>query len=195
MNQSTPSLLRTATAASAANTTTKRDNDDDTSVTPSNLKRNLTNASITSRPPTSSPTLSSTPGYRAAEAFVRPAPITVAGTITHYVFDLRKCEFSLTLQAPKMAEDGAPTVVFLPEYHFPKDSCTVEVSSGKWEISEDEEEVALLQRLRWWHGDGEQTLRVRGVVKTQSVDGQGGGEEVGYYEAFNQAAFGSCAVM
>ncbi|KAJ4293028.1 hypothetical protein N0V88_005692 [Collariella sp. IMI 366227] len=100
----------------------------------------------------SQPELSASPGYRAAEAYVRAAPIAAAGVITNYVFDLRQCLFTMTVKAPKAAGPDAPTVVFLPEYHFPKDECVVEVSSGKWEISGDEEETVLVQKLRWWHG-------------------------------------------
>lgn len=137
---------------------------------------------------------SDTPGYRAAEAFVRPAPVTVAGTITHYHFDLKKCEFNMTLTAPKAVEgNSAPTVLFLPEYHYPKDSSVVEVTSGKWEIASDEDEGGvLLQRLKWWHGDGEQTIRVTGQVRRYNSEAND--EGVGYYEALSKGA-GNCSVM
>ncbi|KAL2262229.1 hypothetical protein VTK26DRAFT_2065 [Humicola hyalothermophila] len=170
-----------------------KDLDDDESVTPANLKRSITNPSISSEATTRQPELTASPGYRAAEAYVRPTPIAVAGDITSYGFDLRQCLFTLKIKAPKVADPGAPTVVFLPEYHFPKDDCSVEVSSGKWEISSDEEETVLLQRLRWWHGEGEQTLRVSGVVRKHNVDE--GAEEAGYYEQCNQGAWGNCSVM
>lgn len=158
-------------------------------MTPSNLRRTLTNASITSVP---QPT-STTPGYRAAEAFVRPAPISVAGTITGYFFDLKGCEFNLTLEAEKEAGGEAPTVVFLPEYHFPKDGCTVEVTSGKWEISSDEEEGPIVQRLRWWHGEGEQRIRIGGLVRRYNA-AEGTEGDGGYYEALGRG-MGSCGVM
>lgn len=100
----------------------------------------------------------------------------------------------MTVIAPQVAETDAPTVVFLPEYHFLKDSCVVEVSSGKWEISSDEEETALVQRLRWWHGEGEQTLRVTGTVKAHNTT-EGGAEDDGYYEQCNQGTWANCALM
>lgn len=163
-------------------------------MTPANLKRTMTNPSIMSSSQAGSGQESDTPGYRAAEAYVRPAPITAAGTITRYHFDLKRCEFNMTLKAPKAVNgNAAPTVVLLPEYHYPKDSCIVEVTSGKWEIASDEDEGGvLLQRLKWWHGDGEQTIRITGQVR--KYNSKGGDEGVGYYETLSKGA-GNCVVM
>ncbi len=192
-NQSTSSLLKVATSNSSA---TRKETHDDSSVNPTNLKRTLTNPSISSEAAARPPELTASPGYRAAEAYVRPAPVAVAGLIAQYGFDLRQCQFNLTIQAPKVAAPDAPTVVFLPEYHFPKDACVVEASSGKWEISNDEEETALVQRLRWWHGEGEQTLRITGVVrKYNAIEGSAATEEAGYYEQCNQGAWTNCNIM
>lgn len=174
-----------------------KDLDDDESVTPSNLKRSLTNPSISSVATSRRPELTASPGYRAAEAYVRPAPVSVAGDIVSYGFDLRQCVFTLKLKAPKIASSDAPTVVVLPEYHFPRDGCVVEVSSGKWEVSADEEETVLVQRLRWWHGEGEQVLRVEGAVRkvgNTNVVGERT-EEEGYYEQCNQGTWGNCVLM
>lgn len=193
---------------------------DETHITPANLKRTMTNASISSTPTVSKPELSSAPGYRAAEAFVRPTPTVVAGKVTKYGFDLRKCEFALKFDArDAAAADDAPTVVFLPEFHFPRDRCTVEVSSGRWEIVWDDgvgdvddsavagEEGAegggggggglQLQWLRWWHdGKGEQTLKVNGLVRQHNVQ-EGTAEELGYLQQCYQYGFdfGNCNVM
>jgi len=194
LNQSTSSLLKPPNSESLSEQL-KKDVDDASSVTPANIKRTLTNPSITSEPTSRQPELSANPGYRAAEAYVRPAPITTAGLITNYTFDLKKCQFSMKLEASKAADSDAPTVIFLPDFHFPKDACTVEVSSGKWEISSDDEETALLQRLRWWHGDGEQSITVTGVVTKLNGDGAPGGEDAGYYEACNNGGWGNCRVM
>ncbi|KAH8903255.1 glycoside hydrolase [Coniochaeta sp. PMI_546] len=179
--------LLSVDSASPTPSSIRKDVDSETGVTPANLRRTMTNASISSVPQPSSTT-----GYRAAEAFVRPAPIAVAGTITGYYFDLKRCEFNLSLLAESEAGKDAPTTLFLPDYHFPKDGCTVEVSSGKWEISSDEDEGPLVQRLRWWHGDGEQRIRVTGLVrKYNSSEDE---EEGGYYEALGRG-IGSCSVM
>ena len=64
---------------------------------------------------------------------------------------------------------------------------------GKGEISSDEEETALVQRLTWWHGEGKQTLKVTGVVRNHGM-GVSGAEDAGYYEQCNQGA-SNCAVM
>ncbi|KAM7185161.1 glycoside hydrolase [Naviculisporaceae sp. PSN 640] len=191
-NQSTSSLSLKPSNPDAATKRTETENDDN--VTPSNLSRTITNPRISSDVSAREPELTASPGHRAAEAYVRPAPVTTAGLIKTYNFDLKQCQFTMTVIADKVAETDAPTVVFLPDYHFPKDSCIVEVSSGKWEISSDEEETALLQRLRWWHGEGEQTLRVTGTVKTHNT-GVNGAEDDGYYEQCNQGTWANCTLM
>ncbi|KAK3985915.1 glycoside hydrolase superfamily [Cladorrhinum sp. PSN332] len=181
----TPDLAQSTSNSSSTN---RKELDDDDSVTPANLKRTITNPSISSEAVSRQPELSAAPGYRAAEAYVRPAPIYTAGTITNYVFHLRQCQFSMTIKAPKTAETDHPTVVYLPEFHFPKDSCIVEVSSGKWEISSDEEETVMLQRLKWWHGEGEQHLKITGMVRKYSDEG-------GYYDQLFGGGGWGCSVM
>jgi hypothetical protein len=128
-------------------------------------------------------------GYRAAEAFTRAAPHAVHGSITNYGFDLRNCKFELKLSAPTPTKEPAPTEVFLPEWHFPKGSTSVEVSGGKWEISVGEDEC---QRLKWWHADGEQTITINGVARKAGVPQGNREEEVGYLE---QCQKQSCCVM
>lgn len=129
----------------------------------------MTNPSISSKPSLSPPEITASPGYRSAEAFVRPSPLFIAGKATQHGFDLRKCEFTLKLTAAVPAKEEAPTVAFLPDFHFPKDTCTVEVSSGKWEISGDDEDGAMVQKLYWWYAEGEQSLKVGGLVRPHSV--------------------------
>ncbi|PTD04139.1 putative glycosyl hydrolase [Fusarium culmorum] len=191
-SQSTLDLARTATATNG-----KKDVADDRNVTPDNLKRTLTNPSISSAPSTKDPQLTNAPGYRAAEAYVRPTPTVVYGDVVSTGFDLRQCTYVLKVKAPKAAPDDAPTIVFLPEYHFPKDQCDVAVSSGKWELSIDDEEGTSLQMLRWWHGEGEQSLKISGLVRKHNVP-VGSEEDAGYLEQCQQGYgfnFGSCSVM
>lgn len=179
-------------------------------VTPNNLKKTLTNdapsASPTSSHPansgnrsqlmnTTDPALKATPGYRAAEAYVRPAPVAVSGDITHYTFDLRSCTFVLKLRTAKEPGQDAPTVLFLPEWHFPREGSVVEVSGGKWEIGQGEDGI---QRLRWWHGKGEQDIKIVGQVRRYNAgDGKDGapGEEPGYYDMINNWLGNGCVVM
>jgi hypothetical protein len=139
------------------------------------------------------PELTAVSGYRAAEAFIRPTPTFVAGDVLDYGFDLRSCKFQLKLNAPKSTPQDAPTVVFLPEYHFPKELCDVQVSAGKWEISHDEDEGTALQRLKWWHPEDEQELQIIGLVRKHNVP-QGSEEEAGYLEQC-QEGYSNCTLM
>lgn len=180
--ESSNDLLKAATANRAMS--------DENTVNPGNLQRTLTTPSISSARSLKDPELTNAPGLRAAEAFIRPTPIVVAGDLVSYGFDMRKCVFDVKIQASKPARDDAPTILFLPDYHFPKDHCEVAVSSGKWEISSDETEGPLLQRLRWWHGDGEQSIKVSGMVRKHNVP-QGTEEEAGYLEQCQS----NCSVM
>ncbi|KAI9902048.1 hypothetical protein N3K66_003865 [Trichothecium roseum] len=177
--------------------TNEQDVPTEANVTPANLQRTLTNLSISSAPSLKDPELTAAPGNRAAESFVRPTPTFVAGNVLEYGFDMRQCTFTLKVSAPKETADDAPTIVFLPEFHFPKDLSEVWVSSGKWEISSDEEEGTLLQRLKWWHPDGEQNLRIVGLVRKHNVP-EGSAEEAGYLEQC-QAGYGfnfsDCTLM
>lgn len=129
-----------------------------------------------SSPNASKPTPPSNPakalGLRAAEASVRPSPIFTSGTIHARAFDLANATFTLTIaDAVATSDDEPPTEVFLPEIHFPSEQVQVEVSSGQWRIVEEESgggEVgasARVQVLKWWHGEGEQEVVVRGMKR------------------------------
>lgn len=96
-------------------------------------------------------------GNRAAEAFIRPAPIHTAGTILKYGFDLSRATFELKLEAAESTKENAPTEIFVPPLHFPKDQMSVTVSGGKWEYNE------LTRTLKWWHNEGEQSIKIVGV--------------------------------
>ncbi len=98
-------------------------------------------------------------GYRAAEAYIRPAPVAVHGIVTSFGFDLCNCVFTLTLNAPTSTREAAPTEIFLPEWHFPGNAMSVEVTGGKWTISVIDDQ----QTLRWWHAEGPQKITVKGV--------------------------------
>lgn len=103
----------------------------------------------------------------------------------------------MTLTAPRAVEGGAaPTVICLPDFHYPKDNCVVEVTSGKWEIGSDEDEGGVvLQRLRWWHADGQQSIRITGEARRYNSEADE--DNVGYYAALSQGVewLGNCTVM
>ncbi|EME40080.1 glycoside hydrolase family 5 protein [Dothistroma septosporum NZE10] len=139
-------------------------------------------------------------GYRAAEAYIRPNPVMVHGNISIYGFDLKNCIFNLNLTTPSSTPSDHPTEIFLPEYHFPQnDNRThVEASGGKWEIRMinigPESEGATQQVLRWWHGEGEQTLKVTGVKRKRGRVGDSANDvapEDSYLETYTK----NCTVM
>ena len=147
---------------------------------------------MTSSPSSANPSLTANPGYRAAEAYVRPSPIYTNGKLLGSGFDLRGANFTFKLDAPAACSADLPTEIFLPEFHFPKEKCAVSVSGGKWQIGNFDEDGGLIQKLKWWHGEGEQWIKVDGVKSslTQGMEQ----EEGGYYEALGAYAF-KCNVM
>jgi hypothetical protein len=112
------------------------------------------------------------------------------GDIASYGFDLRTCLFTLKLISDSTCSDDRATEIFLPEYHFPSDRTTVEVSGGKWSISFDEDDGGLIQKLCWWHADGEQSIKVKGVQRPLGL--AAGNDEEGY---FDQCQQNNCALM
>lgn len=171
-----------------------REASDENSVTPANLRRSITSPSISSTSSLKDPELTNAPGYRAAEAFIRPTATVVSGDVVSSGFDLRKCIYTLELQAPKVTDEKFPTVIYLPEFHFPRDGCEIAVTSGKWEISVDEDEGLPLQRLKWWHPEGEQSITVMGAVRKHNAL-QGSSEDDSYLEQCQQGYMNSCSIM
>lgn len=168
----------------------------DSYVNSRNLKENLKTPSISSVPSTRTPELTSAPGFRAAEAYVRPSPLATAGKLLESGFDLRNCVFTFRLLADKSTGEDRPTEIFLPEFHFPKDKCEVEVSGGKWSIGNYEEDGGIMQKLKWWHNEGEQWIKVTGVRNSLQNTMAGGEEELGYLNQCQQTTYGyGCSVM
>ena len=129
-------------------------------------------------------------GLRASEAFVRPSPIATAGDLKGYGLDLRDCVFTMSVAAAEATRKDAPTEVFLPGYHFPRDHTQVEVSGGQWIITTADQGSASKQILKWWHGEGDQTLKVRGVARNCGIPVAG--DDEGYLNYYWQAG---CSVM
>lgn len=155
-------------------------------VSPRTLKDTLKAPSMSSQRSKTPPEVGSTPGFRAAEAFVRPSPIATVGKLTSYGFDLRNATFTLALDSSSTATEDVPTEIFLPELHFPREGTKVEVSSGKWSISVDDADGLLIRRLKWQHGAGKQNMTVRGVQRRQGM-ALGNEEAEGYYEQCKQS--------
>ena len=160
-------------------------------VSPDNVKQTLSSPSISSARSGTPAELGTNPGFRAAEAYIRPSPIHTVGKVTSYGFDLRNCVFTFSLEANRPTTEDVPTEIFLPEFHFPGSDCKVEVSGGKWTISTDDVDGGMLQRLRWWHGEGKQEMKVQGVKRRQGIS-LGKEEEEGYLDQCQQR---KCSVM
>ncbi|KAF2813801.1 glycoside hydrolase [Mytilinidion resinicola] len=146
-------------------------------VSPANLKQTLSAEDMTLQGARQQSSDADSQSFRAAEAYVRPTPVTAHGDISQYGFDLRNRTFSMSLFAPSSTREEAPTVVFLPDFHFPPNDTSVEVSGGKWTISTEDENGALHQILRWWHAEGDQTIKIKGSRQ----QGTAAGAEEGYY--------------
>jgi Glycoside hydrolase family 5 C-terminal domain len=170
----------------------QRQSIDQSTISRSNLKATLTTTSMTPIPPSTTPAHLSTPGFRAAEAFIRPSPIATAGTLTAHTFDLRNIVFTLSLTAPTPTLETAPTEIFLPDFHFPRSETGVEVSGGKWTISSEDWKGVDVQVLRWWHGEGEQDIRVIGVKRKATYTTVGGEDDEGYLDQCQQS---TCSMM
>ena len=178
---------------------------DGAAVRPTNLKATLSSETMTSytsslqparkaQPTTTGGTDDrpiNVPGYRAAEAYIRPTCPAVHGSILSYGFTLLTATFTLKLTCSTPTSESAPTEIFLPEWHFPAGVTSVDVTGGKWEIKVGEDEC---QRLRWWHAEGEQGITVRGLARKSGAAEEGANyeEEAGYLEQCRKQA---CVVM
>lgn len=160
-------------------------------VSQSNLKSTLSIPSISPQRSNSPSDIGSNPGFRAAEAYVRPSPIATVGDVTSYGFDLRNATYTLSLECQSATQEDVPTEIFLPEFHFPRDISVVVVSGGKWTISVDDADGGMTRRLRWWHGVGNQTITVKGVKRRQGT-ALGKDDEEGYLDQCQQT---KCTLM
>jgi hypothetical protein len=108
-----------------------------------------------------------------------------------YGFDLKNAVFTFSLSAKGSTQEDTPTEIFLPEFHFPQTHVEVNVSGGKWAIETEDVDDGSIQKLRWWHADGEQKMTVKGVRHKQGTIVVTE-EEIGYLE---QCTKTGCSVM
>lgn len=163
------------------------ENDDNNN--PETMKNSDRNSSTISRSPSSinmstdgmtKGTLSAS-GLRAAEAFIRPSPVRIAGDVLSWGFDLSQNTFELKLEANASTSESAPTEVYIPSFHFPENEMQVQVSGGRWIYDAD------TQYIRWWHLEGEQVMKVVGPKKTGKLS-----EDEGYLDMIRNY---NCSVM
>ncbi|KAI7976146.1 hypothetical protein EIK77_001999 [Talaromyces pinophilus] len=108
------------------------------------------------------------PGFRAGEAYIRPSAVYTSGDLLAHGFDLKNCNFTLSLYADKPTIQEGPTEIYLPEFHFPAVEISITVSGGKWTIENREEGSYSFQVLKWWHGEGDQDIKVQGIKRKAS---------------------------
>lgn len=168
-------------------------------VDPKNLKKTLSVDSMNPPSSAAASAASESAGYRAAEAFIRPYPIATHGDVTSNAFDLKSSLYTLTLTSPSPTPQDYPTEIFLPNFHFPTQQMHVEVSGGKFTVGLRETEGidgAEQQVMRWWHGEGEQRVTVRGVRRQRGAGqvGQEHDDNDGYLKQYLEMGK-QCAVM
>lgn len=159
-------------------------------VEPGNLKHAIQSPSISSERPRSSS--GERVGFRAAEAWTRPSPIVTNGKISKFVFDLSECTFTMSLAAKARSEPDAPTEIYLPDFHFPTTRTLVSVSDGNWAIDHDEINGVKLQRLQWWHPEGDHDIKIQGVKRKIGELTETSGDDVSYLE---QCQRNGCVIM
>jgi hypothetical protein len=163
---------------------------EDQHVGPSNLKDALRPTSITSEVSSQS---NGQVGFRAAEAYIRPSPIFTNGRVSNHGFDLRNCTFTMSFVGREKATRGEkPTEIYLPDFHFPETHIVVSVSSGEWTVNYAEINSVKVQRLQWWHPEGNQDIKIQGVKRKPGDLTKFSGEDLTYLE---QCQRGGCSVM
>ncbi|PRT55114.1 hypothetical protein B9G98_02734 [Wickerhamiella sorbophila] len=95
-------------------------------------------------------------GVRAAPAVIRATPITVAGKLESYSFDLYKAAFTISITGAGSDPENLVTSIFLPEYHY-RQKLAVTTSSGTFSYNSHS------QSLTWKHAPGAQTLTAIGT--------------------------------
>lgn len=116
----------------------------------------------------------------------------MSGKLDSHVFDLRNCAFTLSLTAEGATAATGPTEIYLPEFHFPGSNIVVAVSGGKWDIDVQDIQGVKLQRLRWWHAEGQQDIKIEGLKRKPGEFANPGGQDVSYLE---QCQKGQCVIM
>lgn len=97
----------------------------------------------------------------------------------------------MSLTAKVATATDAPTEIYLPDFHFPDKSTAVAVSGGKWEIDQQVIQSIKVQRLRWWHAEGEQDIKIEGA-KRQPGEFTNTSDDMTYLE---QCQRGQCIIM
>lgn len=98
----------------------------------------------------------------------------------------------MTLTAKTATPSEAPTEIYLPEFHFPESGTVIAVSGGKWKIDYQDIKTIKLPLLRWWHAEGEQSIKIEGIKRKAGELASASSDDVTYLE---QCQRGDCLIM
>ncbi|SEI30995.1 YALIA101S01e12398g1_1 [Yarrowia lipolytica] len=89
-------------------------------------------------------------GVRAVEAFARPYPIAIGGTLAATSYELIKRHYILEIEA---AGSNQETIIAIPQFVFPTNFLSVTVSTGSWKTARNQ--------LFWSHNQaGRQKIEI-----------------------------------
>lgn len=97
----------------------------------------------------------------------------------------------MSLAAESPVQSDAPTEIYLPDFYFPDGQSVVSVSDGRWNIDFIESGTVKVQILRWWHGKGEQNIKIEGV-KRKPGQSSVSDDDVSYIEQCQERG---CTIM
>ncbi|KAG7710883.1 hypothetical protein KL949_004317 [Ogataea haglerorum] len=86
-------------------------------------------------------------GTRAAAAVVRPYGVLVNGTVIFSEFDLKNVTFVMEIDTRVQSHKKAPSVIYLPELHFPPGQFEVRVTNGTTSYRHNK----FVQLVEWDH--------------------------------------------
>lgn len=96
------------------------------------------------------------------------------------------------MTAKARTSQDAPTEIYLPDFHFPAPQTVVTVGAGEWTIDYDEINGVKVQRLRWWHPEGDHEIEIQGVKRKAGELENDTSDDISYLE---QCQKGECVVM
>jgi hypothetical protein len=104
-------------------------------------------------------------GVRAVNAVIRPYMMASKGRVTSTSFDLKSCKFSLSLMIDldDLKLSNAPTIIFVPKWHFPLlNYGDISVTNGYVKYNRE------FEYIEWYHNDLVRTTNGRAKSEASS---------------------------
>lgn len=112
-------------------------------------------------------------GVRVPSAIIRPYAVLVNGSVIDASTDIKAHTYSLEVDSARLtpAPSLEPTVVFLPEKHFPPGKFEVSVDTGITKCKHD----GIYQTLEWYYDEnvGKVHLQVKNTSTSKSAESRG----------------------